>query len=506
MTWVGWILCGFCGGALWVYGVHKYKTGGFEKLAQEIMRCAEVETKRAWAQLEIQLKQKEFDHRLTLDQLSQEKMEKVTLREDKIDRQLVVLEKRLNEIEKKERELNRLRQELNEREGILTAREKEGLLQLQRLAEIGPDEAKNLMFEKYAAEVKAESALFLIKNKKERDEEAHYQASQIVATAMNRLTLPTVSDISIVTVALPNQEMKGRLIGREGRNIHALEQATGVNIVIDDTPNVVVISGFDPVRKECAKVALKELIQDGRIHPTRIEEVVGKAKIRVEQSIKEQGERAALQAGSLTFHPEIILLLGKLHFLYSFGQNILAHSIEVSHLMGIMAAELQLDCDRAKRIGLLHDIGKAVSHEVEDSHALVGGQLALKYRESEEVANGIGSHHDESMPKTIEAILCNIANKISGMRPGARLESLEHYVKRSAKLELISKQFEGVEKAYALHAGKELRIIVEPERFDDQAALHLAREIAKKIETELSYQGKIKVTVIREKRSIEYAS
>ena len=253
-------------------------------------------------------------------------------------------------------------------------------------------------------------------------------------------------------------------------------------------------------------MALKELIQDGRIHPTRIEEVVAKAQKRIHNQVVAYGEEAAFRAGSLIFHPELLQLLGKLHFCYSFGQNVLAHSLEVCYLMGLMAAELQLDCERAKRIGLLHDIGKAISHEVEGSHALIGEQIALKYGESTEVANGIGCHHGEIDPQTIEATLCAAANKISGNRPGARSEALEHYFKRSAKLEALIRQFEGIEKAYVLHAGRELRVIVEPEKFDDASLLILARAIAKKIEKEMSYHDQIKITVIREKRAIEYAS
>jgi ribonuclease Y len=299
--------------------------------------------------------------------------------------------------------------------------------------------------------------------------------------------------------------MKGRIIGREGRNIRALERATGINFIIDDTPGAVVLSGFDPVRKHIAKMALAELVQDGRIHPTRIEEVVEKATLNVHKQIKQYGEDAALRAGAMNLHPELINLLGKLKFRYSYGQNVLDHSLEVSYLMGLMAAEMGLDIRLAKRIGLLHDVGKAVSHEIEGSHAIIGHDLALKYGESKEVANGIGCHHHEMAPITVEADLCSAADAISASREGARIEAVEEYIKRLKKLEDMALEFNGIEKAYAMQAGREVRIVVLPDEVDDVGVVNLARELTKRIEQELSYPGKIKVTVIREKRIVEYA-
>jgi ribonuclease Y len=299
--------------------------------------------------------------------------------------------------------------------------------------------------------------------------------------------------------------MKGRIIGREGRNIRALERETGINFIIDDTPGAVVLSGFDPVRKHIAKMALTELVQDGRIHPTRIEEVVEKATLNVHKQIKQYGEDAALRAGAMNLHPELINLLGKLKFRYSYGQNVLDHSLEVSHLMGLMAAEMGLDIRLAKRIGLLHDVGKAVTHEIEGSHAIIGHDLALKYGESKEAANGIGCHHHEMPPLTIEADLCSAADAISASREGARIEAVEEYIKRLKKLEDMAAEYPGVDRAYAMQAGREIRIVVLPNEIDDAGVINLARELTKRIEQELSYPGKIKVTVIREMRVVEYA-
>ena len=340
---------------------------------------------------------------------------------------------------------------------------------------------------------------------KEAKEESEQEASRIIATAINRLAVPCVSETTVNTVAIPNEEMKGRIIGREGRNIRALERATGITCIIDDTPGAIVLSGFDPIRMHIAKMALAELIHDGRIHPTSIEEAVAKAQQNIQKLIKKYGEDAAMRVGAINLHPELINLLGKLKFRFSYGQNILGHSLEVSHLMGMMAAELGLDSRMAKRIGLLHDMGKAVSHEMEGTHAIIGHDLALKYGESKEVANGIGCHHGEIEATTIEGSLCSAADAISASRQGARSESVDEYVKRLKRLEDLACEFSGVEKAYAMQAGREIRVVVLPDEVDDDGVITLARDLTKRIENELNYPGKIKVTVIREKRIIEYA-
>lgn len=484
------------------YLIHKVKTRGFEKIGAEILTKSQQEAEKLETALRLKLKEKEFDFQKQLEQKATKEKEKLKSREEKLERQLDLIETKLGEISKREKSLENL--ELKSLE--IEKKEKKLFADLEKTANLTQEEARQFLFDKLSKQIEQDAGNFLIKEMKRVEEEVEVEAARILATAINRLALPTVTETSTITVSLPNHEMKGRVIGREGRNIRALEYATGVSFSVDDTPNAIVISGFDPIRKEIAKQALKHLIQDGRIHPTRIEETVEKTRERVMRQIKDFGENAALRVGVIGLHPELLNLLGTLNFRFSFGQNLLEHSLEVSHLMGIMAAELGLDVCLSKRIGLLHDIGKAVSHEVEGSHALIGFDTALRCGESEAVANGIGCHHEEILPITIEGSLCEAADKISGGRPGARVEALDQTVKRAQKLEFLSSQFEGVEYAYALQAGKEIRVIVQPDHFDDIATLHLAKEIAKKIEHELSFPGKIKVTVIREKRAVEYAT
>lgn len=502
-----WLISAFLMGFFTFYLIFRIRKGGFEALATAILHRAEMES----AKLEIALKEKEFAHQNHLKELTdqqQQKLarekEKLEKREEKLDGQLSLVDRKLSETEKKEKKLGEAQLALEVKYKEACALENGLIAQLELLSGFTKDEAKSYLFEKIRGEVEQEALKVALRLKKETESEAEKKASEVVAMAIGRLSLATISEITTTTVSLQNDEMKGRIVGREGRNIRTLELLTGVNFVIEDSN--VVISGFDPIRREIAKLAIKELIKDGRIHPTRIEEVVCKVKETLDKRIKEYGENAALRANVHHLHPELIKYLGTLQFRTSFGQNVLEHSLEVSHLMGMIASELQLDPQLARRIGLLHDIGKALSHEMEGSHALVGRDLALKCGESEEVANGIGCHHDEILPTTIEASLCAAADRISGARPAARMESMEHTLKRNRKLEALSSQFPGVEQAYVLQAGRELRVIVEPNLLDDSATVVLARDIAKKIEKELSYPGKIKVTVIREKRCIEYAT
>lgn len=497
-------------GGFWIF--HQMKWGGYQKIAKDILAKAELESERLQKSTEFSQKQqqieqqKEFEHYWQNERRKLQKEEdRLQQREDKLEARLSLTEKKLAEIEKKETSLleqkTRVTEESkrNEETGLRLRRE------LETLSGLSSHEAKEILLNKISTELQIDYSLLIRRRKKEAEEEAEQEARRIISAAITRLAVPCISDATVNTVAIPNEEMKGRIIGREGRNIRTLERVTGINIIIDDTPGAIVLSGFDPIRMYIAKMSLTELVLDGRIHPTRIEEVVEKSKQNIVKLIKQYGEDAALRAGAINLHPELIQLLGKLKFRYSYGQNVLDHSLEVSHLMGLMAAELGLDIRLAKRIGLLHDMGKAVSHEIEGSHALIGRDLALRYGETPSVANGIGCHHFEIEPLTIEGSLCNPADAISASRHGARSEPVEEYIKRLKNLEEIAMQFDGVEKAYAMQAGREVRVVVQPEVLDDGATILLARDLTKRIEEELSYPGKIKVTVIREKRAVEYA-
>lgn len=496
--------------AFWIY--HHFALGGVKQLTAEIIHRAEQEAAEIRRGAELACKQKQLDYQRELELLAQQEKkklqkeeERLQQREDKLESRMNLVEKKLSDIDKREAVLiGRKAQNDEERKNVAELHTRL-VSELERASGLSSAEAKEILLSRLTNEVKTDAANLIRRIKKEAEEEADKQAATIIATAINRLAVSCASETTVCTVAIPNEDMKGRIIGREGRNIRALERETGVNFIIDDTPGAVVLSGYDPVRKHIAKMALTELVQDGRIHPTRIEEVVEKATLNVHKQIKQYGEDAALRAGAMNLHPELINLLGKLKFRYSYGQNVLEHSLEVSHLMGMMAAEMGLDIRLAKRIGLLHDVGKAVTHEIEGSHAVIGHDLAIKYGEQKEVANGIGCHHHEMPPLTIEADLCSAADAISASREGARIEAVEEYIKRLRNLEDMALKYPGVEKAYAMQAGREIRIVVLPDQIDDAGVLNLARELTKRIEQELSYPGKIKVTVIREKRVVEYA-
>ncbi len=503
---------GILGGAggFWIY--HRLKLGGFQSIATDIIRKAESDVETLKKAQEFTLKQHQLEQQRELEQQWQNEKRKIQReeerlkqREDKLEARLNIVEKKMSDLEKREIILNTHLISLESEKSATSHMQTKLLSELEKVSGLSSSEAKNILIDKITQEVKADSANLIRKISKEAEEEADKQASRIIATAITRLAVPCVSESTVNTVAIPSDEIKGRIIGREGRNIRALERATGITFIIDDTPGAVVLSGFDPIRMHIAKMSLIELVQDGRIHPTRIEEVVDKSKQNITKLIKQHGEDAALRAGAINMNQELIQLLGKLKFRFSYGQNILEHSLEVSYLMGLMAAELGLDVRLAKRIGLLHDIGKAVSHEVEGSHAIIGHDLALRYGETKHVANGIGSHHFEMESETIEAALCSAADGISASRHGARSEPVEEYVKRLKKLEDIALEFPGVEKAYAMQAGREVRVVVQPELIDDIGTNALARDLTKRIEQELNYPGKIKITVIRETRAVKYA-
>ena len=495
---------------LWAY--QKYRLTDYKSLAADLLRKGEGEVEAMKKGVELTLKQqqmeqqREFESRWQNERRRiQSEEERLKQREDRLETRMNHVEKKISDVEKREVQLAIRNKEVEEERKHLQEMQTKLTTQLELLAGLSSKEARDLLFSEITNDVKKDAANFIRRSAKEAMEEADMQAGKIIATAIHRLAVPTVSEATVNTVSLPSDEMKGRIIGREGRNIRTLERATGITFIIDDTPNAIVLSGFDPIRMQIAKMALTDLVQDGRVHPTRIEEAVEKAKINIDKLIVKHGEDAALRLGIVNLHPELIKLLGKLKYRYSFGQNILDHSIEVAHLMGTMAAELGLDVRLAKRIGLLHDFGKALSHEVEGSHAVIGHDYALKYGESREVANGIGCHHGEMEPATVEGSLCSAADAISASRQGARTEHVEEYIKRLKKLEDVACSYRGVEKAYAMQAGREIRVVVLPDEIDDDGVVTLARDLTKRIETELSYPGKIKVTVIREKRIIEYA-
>jgi len=420
-------------------------------------------------------------------------------REENLDRKVEATEKRERAIQQREKEIEGLRAEV---EGLKKLQRQE----LERISGLTQDQAKETLLLTIEEEVKQDAGRRVREIEQAAKEEADHRARGVVALAIQRCAADQVAESTVSVVPLPNDEMKGRIIGREGRNIRALESATGVDLIIDDTPDAVTLSGFDPVRREVARLALNKLILDGRIHPARIEEVVQKARAEVDTTIREEGEQAAFKANVHGLHPELIRLLGRLKYRTSYGQNVLLHSIEVALLAATMATELGADVTTARTAGLLHDIGKAVDHEVEGPHALIGADLAKRFGKSPKIVHAIAAHHaDQEEPQTVEAVLVQAADAISGARPGARRETVESYIKRLEALENIANSFGGVEKSFAIQAGREVRILVKPEEVDDLLAVRLARDIVKKIEDSLEYPGQIKVTVVRETRAVDYA-
>lgn len=502
---------GFILGLSFFYGLFSFKKRNFDamgaKIIQENEKQAENTLQRyqaKWeeqdsaASKEIEKKWHSFlEKTQKIEARLQEEKLKSKVAATHLEKQASILEKRQQEQEEKENILHREKSMLEKRSEDL---EKE----LEILAELTKDEVREKLLQKVDSSLSEEKAKRTLQNFNEIEKESQLFAQKIVATAINRLSLPCTSELTATAVPLPSDVIKGRIIGREGRNIRYLEELCGVSLVLDDTPSAILISGFDPIRKEIAKNALQELIKDGRIHPTRIEEVVRTCQENIQSEISLHGSAALLATGVGPMHPELTSILGKLHYLQSVGQNLLKHSIEVSLLMGLIAIELDLNAALAKRIGLLHDIGKAF-HSESTSHAQAGYALALKYGESKEVAHGIGAHHEEMDPLTIEGSLCPAADAISSGRPGARSLALEKTFRRMQELEELSLSFEGVTQAFALQAGKELRVIVSPNQLDDAQSAALAKELAQKIEKKIPYSGKIKITVIRQARIVSYA-
>lgn len=499
------LLAGVAGGYYVRKMIAEAKISSAEAAAKKIIDEANQEAKAL--KREKQLEGKEEAHRLRneLEKESKERRAEIQRLERRLLQKEESLDRKITNLERKEEDLRRMEEEQRNDQLKLEELRRQQVVELERISGMTSDEAKELLLHKVREEIEHEMMMMVKDIENQARAEGEKKAREIVTLAIQRCAADHVSETTVSVVNLPNDEMKGRIIGREGRNIRALETLTGIDLIIDDTPEAVIISGFDPIRREVARLALEKLVSDGRIHPARIEEIVEKTSKEVENQIKEEGERATFETKVHGLHPELVYLLGKLRFRTSYGQNVLQHSIEVAHLSGIMAAELGLDVTFAKRAGLLHDIGKAIDHETEGSHVVIGAELAKKYKESPATINAIAAHHGDTDFNTLEAVLIQSADAISAVRPGARRETLEAYIKRLENLENIADSFEGVDKAYAIHAGREIRIMVKPDRIDDYTSIQVARDIVKKIENELEYPGQIKVTVIRETRAVEYA-
>ncbi len=483
-----------------------------EDMAKKIIVEAEKEANNKKREAILEAKDRLYQSKAEFERETRErkaealKLEKrLTTKEENLERKVDLLDRKEQELNSKSKVVIVKEKELNEKISEYEVIIQEQKNQLEKISNMSSEEAKNSLIAKMENEAKHEAIRYIKKIEEEAKETAGKKARETISLAIQRYAADEVMEATVSTVDLPNNEMIGRIIGREGRNIRALEMATGVDLIIDDTPEAVIISGYDPIRRQVAKNALEKLIVDGRIHPTRIEEIVNKCQKEIENLIREEGEKTTFEVGVHNLHPEELKLIGRLRFRTSYGQNVLQHSKEVAFLAGIMAAELGVDEQVAKRAGLLHDIGKAVDHEMEGSHPKIGADLAKRFNESQEIINAIAAHHEDEEPKGIIAVLIQAADTLSAARPGARKESLEAYIKRLGTLEKIGNSFNGVESSYAIQAGREIRVIIEPEKLTETNMSTLARDIAKKIEEELEYPGQIKVTVIRESRAVEYA-
>ena len=476
-------LVGAGGGYFYRKNMAEKRIGRTEEYAKKLLDDATRKAAETKKEMEIEAKEEVLRLKTKLDDEIRTRRAEMQRSERRVNQREEMLDKKMDNLEKREEAINQKSE------------------QTQALY----DEAEQMIISRVQKEAYHDAAAMVRDIEAKAKDEGEKKARNIIALAIQKCAADHVAETTVSVINLPNDDMKGRIIGREGRNIRALETATGVDLIIDDTPEAVIVSAFDPVRREIARIAIEKLIQDGRIHPARIEEMVEKAKKEVDNQIREAGEQAIFETGQHGLHPELVKLLGRMRYRTSYGQNVLKHSIEVSHLAGLMAAELGADVHLAKRAGLLHDIGKAVDHEQEGTHVQLGGELARKYHESNDVIHCILAHHNDVEPQTVEAVLVQAADAISAARPGARRESLENYIKRLEKLEAIANDFAGVEKSFAIQSGREIRIMVKPEDVTDEGTKVMAKEIAKRIERELEYPGQIRVNVIRETRSTEYA-
>ena len=498
-------IASFFAGIAYRKKIAEAKLGSAEKEAKNIVDEAYKAADAKKRELLLEAKEENQKLRADLDKEIKERRTEISRQERRLTQKEENLDRKTEALEKKDNNLNQKLKELEQKNQEIIEIKKEQTLQLEKISGMTREEAVDILMKDIEEQTRHDAAKLVKEIEQEAKENAERTAKNIVAMSIQKVAADHVAETTVSVVNLPNDEMKGRIIGREGRNIRTLETMTGVELIIDDTPEAVIVSSFDPVRREVAKLALEKLISDGRIHPTRIEESVDKAKKEVEALIKQEGENATFETGVHGLHPELVKLLGKLRFRTSYGQNVLRHAIEVSHLAGVMAGELGLDVKLAKRAGLLHDIGKSVDHEIEGSHVTIGADIAKKYRENKDVIHAIMAHHGDVEPETLVACLVQAADAISAARPGARRENLETYIQRLQKLEDIANEFDGVEKSFAIQAGREIRIMVKPDAVNDEGMILVARDIAKKIEAELEYPGQIKVSLIRETRAVDYA-
>ncbi|MBR2634355.1 MAG: ribonuclease Y [Clostridia bacterium] len=499
------LLCGFFCGVVYRKRIAEKKIGTAEGQAERIVEEARRQGEQRKKELLLEAKEEALKNKNEADREIKERRNEVSRLEKRAIQKEENLDRKLENLERKEEALEKKLKENTVREQELEAMKEEQNRVLERMAGLSGEEAKNILFERYENAAKHAAGIRMAEIEQELKETAEEKARNLITGAIQRIAANHVTEATVSVVALPNDDMKGRLIGREGRNIRTIETLTGVDLIIDDTPEAITLSSFDPMRREIARLTIEKLMTDGRIHPARIEETVEKARKEVEATMKSEGEQAVLSCGIHSMNSELIRLLGRLRFRTSYGQNVLKHSVEVSYIAGMIADELGIDPMLARRAGLLHDIGKALNHEVEGSHTQIGADIAKKYRENRDVIHAIEAHHNDVEPQTLVAVIVQAADAVSAARPGARRENLESYIKRLQKLEEIAGSYEGVEKSFAIQAGRELRLMVKPEVVNDENMAFIAHDIARKIESEMEYPGQIKIHVIRESRAVEYA-